>query len=127
MSQPVPVDGAKFNPHQYGKKRWSMYQCRAGAAAISALVLLAACAAPPMGPTVGVMPAPNKPFEAFQADQAACQQYAGQQAVDGVGKRCGVKTIAGDPSGPFTAVVWEKTAMTPGRLRTAVEPAMGHS
>ena len=127
MSQPVPGLGAKSNPHRRGKQRWPMSQRRAGAAAISALVLLAACAAPPMGPTVGVMPAPNKPFEAFQADQAACQHDARQQAVDGVGKRCGVKTIAGDPSGHFTAVVWEKTAMTPGRLRTAVEPAMGHS
>jgi len=34
-----------------------------------------------MGPTVDVMPAPNKPFEAFQGDQADCRQYASQQVA----------------------------------------------
>jgi hypothetical protein len=41
-----------------------------------ALVMLAGCASVPMGPTVRVMPAPNQPFQAFQADDAACRQYA---------------------------------------------------
>lgn len=48
-------------------------------ASIAALVALAGCAAPPMGPTVAVMPGPNKPFEAFQTDQAVCKQFAEQQ------------------------------------------------
>jgi hypothetical protein len=34
-----------------------------------------------MGPTVQVMPGPNKSFEAFQADQAACKQYADQETA----------------------------------------------
>ncbi len=40
------------------------------------LVALAGCATVPMGPTIRVMPAPNQPFQAFQADDAACRQYA---------------------------------------------------
>jgi hypothetical protein len=46
------------------------------------IVLLAACAQPPMGPTVPVMPGPGKSFDAFQYDQAVCKQYA-QQMVAG--------------------------------------------
>jgi YmgG-like glycine-zipper protein len=45
----------------------------------SLLVLLAGCAAQPLGPSVAVMPAPNKPFELFQQDQALCKQYADGQ------------------------------------------------
>jgi outer membrane lipoprotein SlyB len=43
------------------------------------LVALSGCAMRPMGPTVAVMPAPNKPFEAFQDDVALCKQFAAQQ------------------------------------------------
>ena len=43
--------------------------------------LLAACATEPMGPTVQVLPAQNKPFEVFQQDQAVCKQYASQQVA----------------------------------------------
>lgn len=44
----------------------------------TAIVLLAGCASAPQGPTVPVMPAPNKPFQVFQEDQAICNQYAQQ-------------------------------------------------
>jgi len=44
----------------------------------TAIVLLAGCASAPQGPTVPVMPAPNKPFQVFQEDQAVCNQYAQQ-------------------------------------------------
>jgi hypothetical protein len=47
---------------------------------LAAVLLLGGCAAQPLRPGVAVMPAPNKPFEVFQQDQAACQQYAEQQA-----------------------------------------------
>jgi uncharacterized protein YcfJ len=43
------------------------------------VVLLAGCASIPAGPTVAVMPAPGKPFEVFQADDAICRQFAQQQ------------------------------------------------
>ena len=48
---------------------------------VSLLVLLQACASTPMGPSVAVMPAPNKPFQAFQDDTAACKAFAEQQVA----------------------------------------------
>src|SRR5579872_3108349 len=50
-------------------------------AGLSALALLSACAQPPMGPSVAVMPGPNKPFDVFQEDQAVCKDYASQQVA----------------------------------------------
>ena len=50
-----------------------------GAAAAAMTIVLAGCATPPAGPTVAVMPAANKNFDAFQQDQAICTGYASQQ------------------------------------------------
>jgi uncharacterized protein YcfJ len=49
------------------------------AAILAPVLLLSACATQPMGPTIAVMPAPGKPFDVFQADQALCKQYADSQ------------------------------------------------
>jgi len=46
---------------------------------LAALIALSSCAAPPLGPTVAVMPGPNKPFDVFNTDQAVCRQFAEQQ------------------------------------------------
>ncbi|MGO8865554.1 MAG: glycine zipper family protein [Alphaproteobacteria bacterium] len=46
---------------------------------MAAVLVLEGCAATPTGPSVAIMPAPNKPFEVFQEDQAVCKQYADQQ------------------------------------------------
>jgi hypothetical protein len=43
------------------------------------LVALGGCATMPSGPTITVLPGPGKPFEAFQADDYACRQWAEQQ------------------------------------------------
>ena len=56
-----------------------MWNARNAVLGLSMAVLLVGCASPPMGPSVQVMPAPNKPFDVFQADQATCKQYAQQQ------------------------------------------------
>ena len=56
-----------------------MLQWKTTTAALASLLLLDACAAQPMGPTVAVMPAPGKPFDAFTQDQGVCQQFADQQ------------------------------------------------
>ena len=48
-------------------------------AAIATLALLGGCVNPPVGPSVAVMPSPNKPFEVFAQDQEVCRQYANQQ------------------------------------------------
>jgi uncharacterized protein YcfJ len=37
-----------------------------------------------MGPTVNVMPAPNKPFVVFQQEDAGCRQFATQQSAGAV-------------------------------------------
>jgi hypothetical protein len=43
-------------------------------------LLLGACATVPTGPSVMVLPGTGKPFEQFQADDAACRQFALQSA-----------------------------------------------
>jgi hypothetical protein len=48
---------------------------------LGTLLLLGACATTPMGPTVQVMPDPNKPFPVFQQDQTQCEQYAQSQVA----------------------------------------------
>ena len=45
----------------------------------SIVAALSGCATVPAGPSVMVLPAPGKPFEVFQADDAACRQWASQQ------------------------------------------------
>ena len=45
----------------------------------SLLAMLSGCATMPTGPSVAVLPGPGKPFEAFQADDAVCRQWAQQQ------------------------------------------------
>jgi len=44
-----------------------------------AVAVLSACATVPTGPSVMVWPAPWKPFEVFQSDDAVCRQWAAQQ------------------------------------------------
>jgi uncharacterized protein YcfJ len=58
-----------------------MKNLRVSIAALSAASLLAACAQQPIAPTVQVMPAPNKPFAAFQEDDVICRNYAAQSSV----------------------------------------------
>ena len=47
---------------------------------ILAGLVLSGCATIPTGPSVMVLPAAGKPFEAFQADENVCRQWAIQQA-----------------------------------------------
>ena len=49
-------------------------------AAAPLALLLGACATVPTGPSVMVLPGTGKPFEQFQADDAACRQFALQSA-----------------------------------------------
>src|SRR5215472_6492517 len=49
------------------------------AATTAAAALLAGCVTAPMGPTIPVMPGPNKSLEAFQQDEAVCEDYANQR------------------------------------------------
>ena len=53
---------------------------RSGLLFVTAVTVLAGCATVPAGPSVMVLPAPGKPFEVFQSDDATCRQWALQQA-----------------------------------------------
>jgi hypothetical protein len=58
--------------------------CRIAAlASTGPLLLLAACATTPMSPSVAVMPAHGKPFDAFQYDQTLCKQFAESEVASG--------------------------------------------
>jgi hypothetical protein len=54
------------------------------AAALTVTAGLTACVQTPMAPMIAVVPGPNKTFDAFGADQAACQQYAAAQTAPSV-------------------------------------------
>jgi len=43
------------------------------------LLVLGGCATVPTGPSAMVLPAPGKPFEQFQAEDANCRRWADQQ------------------------------------------------
>jgi uncharacterized protein YcfJ len=51
--------------------------------AFASLLALSGCVTPPMGPTIPVMPAPNKPFDVFRQDQTVCMDFASQQVAGG--------------------------------------------
>jgi len=48
-----------------------------------------------MGPTIAVMPAPDKPFEVFQQDQALCKQYSDQQVAGGAQQASNQQVLTG--------------------------------
>ena len=81
-----------------------MFDCRRVAdrrfAATMLLTILTGCAATPMGPMVQVMPAPNKPFSEFLADQKECKVFAegqvdGQASAANKGAAAGALLITG--------------------------------
>jgi hypothetical protein len=53
------------------------------AGALALVATLAACVAPPAGPTIPVVPGPGKSFAAFSTDQQGCMQYASAQTTQG--------------------------------------------
>ena len=76
--------------------------------AAAAAVVLAGCATVPTGPTVMVLPGPQKNFEQFQADQVSCQQYAtasiggsdaAQNAANSAAGSAAVGTLLGAAAG----------------------------
>ena len=59
------------------------------------LVVVSGCATVPTGPSVTVFPAPGKPFEQFQADDAACRQWAEQRLGISPQETANQNTVAG--------------------------------
>ncbi|HWS11702.1 MAG TPA: YMGG-like glycine zipper-containing protein [Rhodocyclaceae bacterium] len=70
-------------------------------------LLLAGCVIIPAGPSVRVLPGPNKPFDVFVRDDAYCRQFAAQQtgiaptqsAADNVAAGAAVGTVVGAAAG----------------------------
>lgn len=78
-----------------------------GAAAVIAglgCLAVGGCAEQPAGPTVAVWPGPNKPFEVFRAEDAACRRYAAgtvnpDAANDSAARRAAVGAAVGAAAG----------------------------
>jgi hypothetical protein len=84
MNLPSADAGGGFDPlRRFKKGSSSMRSVKRSGSVLTLLLVLSACAAEPLGPTVAVMPAPGKPFDVFQGDQAACKGYASQQVQGG--------------------------------------------
>ena len=54
---------------------------RKKSAVLAILATLGGCATPPLGPSVLVLPAPNKPPALFAQEDAACRQFASGQTA----------------------------------------------
>ena len=67
---------------------------KAGFLFAAALLLVSGCASVPTGPSVMVWPAPGKPLEVFQADDAVCRQWASAQVGTKAGESS-AKSLAG--------------------------------
>ncbi|HET6516064.1 MAG TPA: glycine zipper family protein [Thermodesulfovibrionales bacterium] len=56
-----------------------MLKLRTSILGVLVSLVLGGCATLPSGPSVMVLPPPDKPFEQFQAEDAMCRQWAAQQ------------------------------------------------
>ena len=67
--------------------------------ALLAAPLMFGCAEMPTGPTVAVMPGPNKPFDVFMEDDGLCRHWAahsiGQPGNDAAARQMLGSTVAG--------------------------------
>lgn len=95
---------------------------------ISAVTLagavLAGCASTPVGPSVAVMPAPGKPFEQFQNDDATCRLYA-QNAVGGATANGAAATSEMESIGLGTALGAAAGALSGGHNGAGQGAAIG--
>jgi hypothetical protein len=91
------------------RKRWTLV--------LGSLVVLGGCATLPAGPSVMALPAPGKPFEQFQAEEASCRQWAAQQSGAVPGASANEQTAVGAAIG---------TAIGAG-LGAAIGSASGHA
>lgn len=64
-----------------------------------ALLVIGGCATIPSGPSVMVLPPPEKPFEVFQAEDAVCKQWAAQQIGHSPQETVDQNTVTGAVAG----------------------------
>lgn len=79
-----------------------MYALKWGTSLGIGVIALTGCAVIPDGPSVGVMPAPGKPFEVFIADDQYCRGYAAQSS--GINTQKAVDTNAVGSAAATTAI-----------------------
>lgn len=70
-----------------GERNTSMSRLRPIIGAAAVLALSACAVAPPSGPRVMALPAPNKDFPTFQREDATCRQFASDQIGGAAGAR----------------------------------------
>ena len=100
----------------------TMHHAKASIAVLIAALALGGCAiAPPSGPSVMALPAEGKSFEQFQADDAACQQYASDRIGNGTPQQ------AANESGAASAAIGATVGAAAGALIgvAAGDPAIG--
>ena len=98
-----------------------MARMKLTALALASAFTLEGCVQTPLGPTVQVIPAPGKPFEAFAADQSACTQYAASQ-VQGQAERANTTAVG---SAVLGTVLGAGLGAAVGRGRGAAVGAAG--
>ena len=81
------------------------------------MLTVTGCATVPTGPSVSVMPGTGKSFEEFQADDAICRQWAGQQIGQSAQETMNQNTVQGAAVG---------TVIGAG-LGAAIGAASGHA
>jgi len=102
-------------------------------ALVLASVWLAGCAPMPVGPTVAVMPAPNKPFDVFMQDDQLCRGWAahsiGQPGNDAAAQQLVGSTVAGAVVGALlgAAVGDHHSAGVGAAMGTVVGASVGAS
>ena len=79
-----------------------MRRVHAGLIALSSILLLSGCVTQPLGPSFSAMPPQGKSLQAFNADEDACEQYAGDRVAGRVKEandRVTTSTIVGTALG----------------------------
>ena len=109
-----------------------MKRVRVSILAGSSLLLLSACATTPPGPMIPVMPGPHKSPAAFNADENACEQYAGdvvqgrvQEAQNSEVARTAVGTAIGAGIGAAAAHNAGRGALVGGAIGALVGSQAG--
>ncbi len=79
-----------------------MRKIHTGLLALTSVLLLSGCVTQPLGPSFSAMPPQGKSLQAFNADEDACQQYAGDRVAGRVKEandRVTTSTIVGTAIG----------------------------
>jgi hypothetical protein len=79
-----------------------MRKVHTGLIALSSILLLSGCVTQPLGPSFSAMPPQGKSLQAFNADEDACEQYAGDRVAGRVKEandRVTTSTIVGTALG----------------------------